>query len=74
MPLLLPSVFARREPSEFPERPRKRAGFAKADIGHLLDCELVISMLPDDAAVCEVVFGRSDGLEAGLMPRAIICR
>jgi 3-hydroxyisobutyrate dehydrogenase-like beta-hydroxyacid dehydrogenase len=45
------------------------------DIGDLLDCELVISMLPDDAAVREVVSGRSDddldGLAAGLMPGAI---
>jgi 3-hydroxyisobutyrate dehydrogenase-like beta-hydroxyacid dehydrogenase len=45
------------------------------DIGDLLDCEVVISMLPDDAAVREVVFGRSDddldGLAAGLMPGAI---
>jgi 3-hydroxyisobutyrate dehydrogenase-like beta-hydroxyacid dehydrogenase len=30
------------------------------DIGDLLDCELVISMLPDDDAVREVVFGRRD--------------
>jgi 3-hydroxyisobutyrate dehydrogenase-like beta-hydroxyacid dehydrogenase len=45
------------------------------DIGDLLDLELVISMLPDDAAVREVVFGRRDdvldGLAAGLMPGAI---
>jgi 3-hydroxyisobutyrate dehydrogenase-like beta-hydroxyacid dehydrogenase len=45
------------------------------DIGDLLDCELVISMLPDDEAVHEVVFGRSEddlaGLAAGLMPGAI---
>jgi 3-hydroxyisobutyrate dehydrogenase-like beta-hydroxyacid dehydrogenase len=45
------------------------------DIGDLLDCGLVISMLPDDAAVREVVFGRSDddldGLAAGLVPGAI---
>jgi 3-hydroxyisobutyrate dehydrogenase-like beta-hydroxyacid dehydrogenase len=45
------------------------------DIGDLLDCELVISMLPDDDAVRQVVFGRSnddlDGLAAGLMPGAI---
>jgi 3-hydroxyisobutyrate dehydrogenase-like beta-hydroxyacid dehydrogenase len=45
------------------------------DIGDLLDCEVVISMLPDDDAVREVVFGRSDdnldGLAAGLMPDAI---
>jgi 3-hydroxyisobutyrate dehydrogenase-like beta-hydroxyacid dehydrogenase len=45
------------------------------DIGDLLDCELVISMLPDDNAVREVVFGRKDlgldGLAGGLMPGAI---
>jgi len=45
------------------------------DISDLLDCELVLSMLPDDAAICEVVFGRGDddlrGLAAGLMPGAI---
>lgn len=45
------------------------------DIGDLLGCEVVISMLPDDDAVREVVFGRSDddrdGLAAGLMPGAI---
>jgi 3-hydroxyisobutyrate dehydrogenase-like beta-hydroxyacid dehydrogenase len=48
---------------------------ATTDIGDLLDCEIVISMLPDDAAVREVVFGRSGndlgGLAAGLMPGAI---
>jgi len=45
------------------------------DIGDLLDCEVVISMLPDDAAVREIVFGDRDddldGLAAGLMPGAI---
>jgi 3-hydroxyisobutyrate dehydrogenase-like beta-hydroxyacid dehydrogenase len=45
------------------------------DIGDLLGCEVVISMLPDDDAVREVVFGRVDGglegLAAGLMPGAI---
>jgi 3-hydroxyisobutyrate dehydrogenase-like beta-hydroxyacid dehydrogenase len=45
------------------------------DIGDLLDCEVVISMLPDDDAVLEVFFGRRheglDGLAAGLMPGAI---
>src|SRR5712671_2935420 len=45
------------------------------DIGDLLDCEVVISMLPDDDAAREVVFGRSDnnldGLAAGLMPGAV---
>jgi 3-hydroxyisobutyrate dehydrogenase-like beta-hydroxyacid dehydrogenase len=45
------------------------------DIGDLLDCKIVISMLPDDDAVREIVFGRKDigldGLAAGLMPGAI---
>jgi 3-hydroxyisobutyrate dehydrogenase-like beta-hydroxyacid dehydrogenase len=45
------------------------------DIGDLLDCHVVISMLPDDAALQEVVFGRGDddldGLAAGLMPGAV---
>jgi len=45
------------------------------NISDLFDCELVITMLPDDAAVREVVFGRkdprADGLLSGLMPGAI---
>jgi len=45
------------------------------DVGDLLDCELVISMLPDDDAVRRVVFGSKEdhpgGLAAGLMPGAI---
>ncbi len=45
------------------------------DIALLFDCEFVISMLPDDAAVRDVVFGRQDlgldGLAMGLMPGAI---
>ena len=45
------------------------------DIGDLLDCKVVITMLPDDDAVREIVFGRKDigldGLAAGLMPGAI---
>jgi 3-hydroxyisobutyrate dehydrogenase-like beta-hydroxyacid dehydrogenase len=45
------------------------------DIGDLLDCEVVISMLPDDDAGREIVFGRRDigfdGLAEGLMPGAI---
>jgi 3-hydroxyisobutyrate dehydrogenase-like beta-hydroxyacid dehydrogenase len=42
------------------------------DVGDLLDCEVVISMLPDDDAVREIVFGHgNDGLAAGLMPGAI---
>jgi 3-hydroxyisobutyrate dehydrogenase-like beta-hydroxyacid dehydrogenase len=45
------------------------------DMTLLFDCEFVISMLPDDAAVRDVVFGRQDlGLDSlamGLMPGAI---
>jgi 3-hydroxyisobutyrate dehydrogenase-like beta-hydroxyacid dehydrogenase len=45
------------------------------DIGDLIDCEVIITMLPDDDAVREVVFGRGDdeleGLAARLMPGAI---
>jgi 3-hydroxyisobutyrate dehydrogenase-like beta-hydroxyacid dehydrogenase len=42
------------------------------DIRDLFNCEVVISMLPDDDAVLEVVFGhRDDGLAAGLRPGAI---
>jgi 3-hydroxyisobutyrate dehydrogenase-like beta-hydroxyacid dehydrogenase len=45
------------------------------DFTQLFDCEIVISMLPDDAAVCQTVFGRADlgtsGLAAGLMAGAI---
>jgi 3-hydroxyisobutyrate dehydrogenase-like beta-hydroxyacid dehydrogenase len=45
------------------------------DFGDLLDCELVISMLPDDDAVRHVVFGskedHSGGLADGLMQGAI---
>jgi 3-hydroxyisobutyrate dehydrogenase-like beta-hydroxyacid dehydrogenase len=45
------------------------------NLDKVLDCEIVISMLPDDAAVREVVFGRHqfgpDGLAMGLAPGAI---
>jgi 3-hydroxyisobutyrate dehydrogenase-like beta-hydroxyacid dehydrogenase len=45
------------------------------DIGDLFDCQLVISMLPDDDAVRQVVLGSKDhpfdGLATGLMPGAI---
>jgi 3-hydroxyisobutyrate dehydrogenase-like beta-hydroxyacid dehydrogenase len=45
------------------------------DIADLFDCSIVISMLPDDGAVREIVFGREDfgvdGLAGGLMPGAI---
>jgi 3-hydroxyisobutyrate dehydrogenase-like beta-hydroxyacid dehydrogenase len=48
---------------------------ATTDIADLLDCRVVVSMLPDDDAVREIVFGRKDigleGLAAGLMPGAI---
>jgi 3-hydroxyisobutyrate dehydrogenase-like beta-hydroxyacid dehydrogenase len=41
----------------------------------LFDCGIVISMLPDDAAVREIVFGREavgvDGLAEGLRPGAV---
>jgi 3-hydroxyisobutyrate dehydrogenase-like beta-hydroxyacid dehydrogenase len=45
------------------------------DFSDLFDCEVVVSMLPDDAAVSEIVFGSQqggrDGLAAGLSPAAI---
>jgi 3-hydroxyisobutyrate dehydrogenase-like beta-hydroxyacid dehydrogenase len=45
------------------------------DIADLFNCEIVISMLPDNDAVRDIVFGRNepglDGLAAGLMPGAI---
>jgi 3-hydroxyisobutyrate dehydrogenase-like beta-hydroxyacid dehydrogenase len=45
------------------------------NIADLFDCEIVISMLPDDTAVREIVFGREavglDGLALGLRPGAI---
>jgi 3-hydroxyisobutyrate dehydrogenase-like beta-hydroxyacid dehydrogenase len=46
------------------------------DIADLFDCAIVVSMLPDDAAVRQVVFGRHaasepDGLAAGLMPGSV---
>jgi 3-hydroxyisobutyrate dehydrogenase-like beta-hydroxyacid dehydrogenase len=48
---------------------------ATTDIGDLFDCQLVVSMLPDDDAVRQVVLGSKDhpfdGLATGLMPGAI---
>jgi 3-hydroxyisobutyrate dehydrogenase-like beta-hydroxyacid dehydrogenase len=45
------------------------------DICDLFDCEVVITMLPDDDAVRDVLLGRAelglDGLAMGLMPGAI---
>jgi 3-hydroxyisobutyrate dehydrogenase-like beta-hydroxyacid dehydrogenase len=45
----------------------------KFSIGDLFDCDFVITMLPDDAAVREAVFGKSGekGLAAGLKPNAV---
>jgi 3-hydroxyisobutyrate dehydrogenase-like beta-hydroxyacid dehydrogenase len=45
------------------------------DIANLFDCAIVITMLPDDNAVREIVLGRQDlgidGLASGMMPGAI---
>jgi len=45
------------------------------EIAKLFDCKVVISMLPDDDAAREIVFGRKDiglvGLAEGLMPGSI---
>ena len=43
------------------------------DISSVLDCEIVITMLPDDDVVREVVFGSAgaEGLAAGMMRRGI---
>jgi 3-hydroxyisobutyrate dehydrogenase-like beta-hydroxyacid dehydrogenase len=45
------------------------------NIADLFGCEIVISMLPDDAAIREIVFGREavglDGLAQGLRPGAV---
>jgi 3-hydroxyisobutyrate dehydrogenase-like beta-hydroxyacid dehydrogenase len=46
-----------------------------AALGDLFGCDVVITMLPDDAAVAEIVFGadagKSQGLAAGLAPGAL---
>jgi 3-hydroxyisobutyrate dehydrogenase-like beta-hydroxyacid dehydrogenase len=45
------------------------------DISAVLNCEIVISMLPNDSAVREIVFGRDDfeawGLALGMIPGSI---
>ena len=45
------------------------------DITRLFGCGIIVSMLPDDDAVSDVVFGREDlgieGLSSGLLPGAI---
>ena len=45
----------------------------KFSISDLFDCDFVISMLPDDRAVREAVFGKpgEEGLAAGLKPNAV---
>jgi 3-hydroxyisobutyrate dehydrogenase-like beta-hydroxyacid dehydrogenase len=45
----------------------------KFSIADLFDCDFVISMLPDDCAVREAVFGKTGeaGLAAGLKPNAV---
>lgn len=45
----------------------------KFSIADLFDCDFVISMLPDDRAVRETVFGKpgEEGLAAGLKPNAV---
>jgi len=45
----------------------------KLSIADLFDCDFVVSMLPDDAAVREGVFGKTGegGLAAGLKPNAV---
>ena len=45
----------------------------KFSIADLFDCDFVISMLPDDRAVRETVFGKTgdEGLAAGLKPNAV---
>jgi 3-hydroxyisobutyrate dehydrogenase-like beta-hydroxyacid dehydrogenase len=62
-------------------RPEQQAKLAAlglkptTNIADLFDCEVVISMLPDDAAVREIVFGREEialgGLAQGLRPGAV---
>jgi 3-hydroxyisobutyrate dehydrogenase-like beta-hydroxyacid dehydrogenase len=61
-----------------PDQMDKLAGLGlnpTADITNLFDCEIVVSMLPDDAAVRDVVLGRQDlgldGLAMGMKPGAI---
>jgi 3-hydroxyisobutyrate dehydrogenase-like beta-hydroxyacid dehydrogenase len=71
-------AFGGRSVIPFVRRPEQIAQLAAlglrptTDVGDLLDCEVVITMLPDDNAVLETVFGHGkDGLAAGLRPGAI---
>jgi 3-hydroxyisobutyrate dehydrogenase-like beta-hydroxyacid dehydrogenase len=50
--------------------------YPSLDLEDLFECDIVISMLPDDAAVHDIVFGRRDqlgldGLASSLMPDAV---
>jgi 3-hydroxyisobutyrate dehydrogenase-like beta-hydroxyacid dehydrogenase len=63
-----------RRPDRFSEL--KALGLTSTtNIGDLFDCEFVVSMLPNDDAVRQVVFGRDrnglDGLAAGMVPGAL---
>jgi 3-hydroxyisobutyrate dehydrogenase-like beta-hydroxyacid dehydrogenase len=62
-----------------PERAQELAALGlrpSLDLEDLFECDIVISMLPDDAAVHSIVFGRNeefglDGLATNLMPGAV---
>jgi 3-hydroxyisobutyrate dehydrogenase-like beta-hydroxyacid dehydrogenase len=63
-----------RRPDQMPEL-RSLGLKPTMHIADLFDCEIVVSMLSDDAAARDVVFGRADigieGLASGLLPDAI---
>jgi 3-hydroxyisobutyrate dehydrogenase-like beta-hydroxyacid dehydrogenase len=62
-----------------PDRAQELAAlglYPSLDLADLFECDIVISMLPDDAAVHDIVFGRRDqlaleGLASSLMPGAV---
>src|ERR1700682_3761525 len=62
-------------PSRQPRRDPRNALKPTTDFTDLFECEIVISMLPDDIAAREVVFGHDDividGLARGLKPGAV---
>ncbi len=63
-----------RRPEQMPEL-RGLGLKPTTHIADLFDCEIVVSMLSDDAAAGDVVFGRADlgieGLASGMLPNAI---
>jgi 3-hydroxyisobutyrate dehydrogenase-like beta-hydroxyacid dehydrogenase len=70
----IPVVAYVRRPDRFSEL--KTLGLTSAaNIGDLFDCEFIVSMLPNDDTVHQVVFGRDpnglDGLASGMAPGAI---